>query len=118
MLAQAARCGVIAPALAMRLTEIAKGLFYKERTGEAILAAAAKAGLPTRALRDLADWLPHGLVNLKNRDAAAMVARIRTHLAAGPPPLAITYRLAETAAWRAALRLAEVRDGEDAPNPG
>ncbi len=98
-LAAAVGAGILTAAAAARLTGIAKSLFYKERTYPNILAA---AGLPELILKGLADWLPQGRIELKRRDAEAMLAAILTHLAAGAPKLRVTWRLAETAAWRAA----------------
>ena len=103
-LAEAARAGVIATAPAARLTEIAKRLFYKERSYAAMLDNAAAAGLPAAMLEAFADWLPQGRIEQKRRDAEAMIEAIRGHLAAGAPPLRVSWRLAETAAWRAARR--------------
>ena len=106
-LAEAARSGIIAPALAASLTKTAKALFYKERSYEAVMQCAA-AGLPEAALRDFADWLPDGRIDQKRLDADAMLEAIRSHLAAGSPPLRVSWRLAETAAWRAARQSAAV----------
>jgi hypothetical protein len=103
--AEATRCGVVAPELGGRLTDIAKALLYKKRTYEAVLEdAAAGSGLPARALRDLTDWLPSSRIDQKRRDAKAMLDAIRAHLAAAPPPLRVSYELAETVAWEAARR--------------
>jgi hypothetical protein len=55
-------------------------------------------------LRDLSDWLPSSRIDQKRRDAEAMLAAIRAHLAATPPPLRVSYTLAETVAWQAAHR--------------
>jgi hypothetical protein len=98
----AAAAGIIDTALASRLSRIAKALFYKERSYEAVLRAAAAAGLPSAALRRLAAWLPRGRVEQKRADAGAMLAAIRADLDAGIAPLRVSWRLAETAAWRAA----------------
>jgi hypothetical protein len=65
---------------------------------------AAAAGLPAAMLEAFADWLPQGRIEQKRRDAEAMIEAIRGHLAAGAPPLRVSWRLAETAAWRAARR--------------
>ena len=100
-LAEALRCGILAPDLSERLTGIAKALFYKERTYEAILQAAADRGLPAAALRAFADWLPSGRTDRKRLDAEAMLAAIRTP---GAPRLTVSYTLAETVAWEAARR--------------
>jgi len=106
-LAAALAAGVLASPLAETLTRIAKALFYKERSYKAMLDAAAADGLPARPLEDFAAWLPQGRVDQKRLDAEAMVAAIRAHLAAAPPPLRVTWELADTAAWREARRRAE-----------
>ena len=98
---------MLSPELAARLTGIAKGLFYKQRTYDAVLEAAAASGLPAAPLRDLADWLPASHIDQKRRDADAMLDAIRAHLAAAPPPLRVSYQLAETVAWEAARRCTE-----------
>jgi hypothetical protein len=108
--AEVARCGVLAPELAVHLTAIAKTLFYKKRTYEAVFAAATASGLPAAALRDVAAWLPAGRIDQKRHDAEAMLDAIRAHLAAAPQPLHVSYTLAETVAWEAARRAGE-RDG-------
>jgi hypothetical protein len=102
--AEAVRCGVLASEIAARLTDIAKALFYKNRTYEAVLETAAASGLPAAPLRDLAAWLPAGRIDQKRSDAEAMLDAIRAHLAAVPPPLHVSYTLAETVAWEAARR--------------
>ena len=102
--AAAVRCGVLAPEMEARLTAIAKTLFYKKRTYEAIFETAATSGLPKPPLRDFAAWLPAGHIDQKRRDAEALLAAIRAHLAAAPPPLRVSYTLAETVAWEAAQR--------------
>jgi hypothetical protein len=100
----AATAGIIDAALGARLTDIAKGLFYKARSYEAVLQAAATAGFPPAALSRLSTWLPQGRVDRKREDAEAMLAAIRAHLDAGVAPLRVSWRMAETAAWRVAAR--------------
>jgi hypothetical protein len=103
-LEKAARSGIVSAEIAETLTAIAKRLFYKERSWEAVLQDAAERGFPAAALRGLADWLPIGRIDQKGLDAQALLDTIRTHLAAGAPPLRVTYTLVETAAWEAARR--------------
>jgi hypothetical protein len=103
---EAARQGVFSSGIAAQLREIAKALFYKNRTDDALLRAAADAGLPAALLQEFAAWLPTGRIDQKRRDAEAMLDAIRAHLAANLPPLRVTYELAETAAWEAARRSA------------
>ena len=94
---EAARLGVLSPEIAAQLTAIAKSLFYKERTYDAVLQRAAASGLPATTLRDLAFWLPSNRIDQKRRDADALLA----YLAAAAPPLRVSYTLAETVAWQA-----------------
>jgi hypothetical protein len=105
--AEGVRLGIVKPDIADHLTGIAKALFYKERTYEAVIRAAEAAGLPSASLRDFGEWLRHERVDQKREDADAMLDTIRTHLAAGTGPMRATYDLADTVAWRAARR----RDG-------
>jgi hypothetical protein len=98
----AAEAGIIDAALAARLTGIAKTLFYKERSYEAVLERAAGGEFPAATLGRLSVWLPQGRIDRKRADAEAMLAAIRGHLDAGVTPLRVSYRMAETAAWRAA----------------
>ena len=105
----AASDGVIDADLAARLTGIAKRRFYQERGYEAVLKAAAADGMRPELLRRLADWLPAGRIDQKLADAAAMVAAIGDDLAGGMAPLKVTYRFADTAAWRAARRSVTAR---------
>ena len=103
-LEEAGRRGILPPDLAQRLTAIGKALFYKERTYEAILRAAAESGMPAPRLGDFSAWLPQGRVDQKRLDAEAMLEAIRGHLAADAPALQVGYELAETVAWQAARR--------------
>jgi hypothetical protein len=104
-LAAAVAGGILAPRIAAGLTDIAKGLFYKERSWDAVLENAASQW-PADPLLAVADWLPHGRVDQKRRDAEAMLAAILTHLASQPGPLKVTYELADTVAWQAVQRRA------------
>jgi hypothetical protein len=106
-LADSERSCILDPVSVASLIEITKSLFYKERAYPKILQIAAKQGFLRRQLRDFLVWLPHGRVDQKSKDAMAMLAAIRTHLAAGPLPLRVSYAFAHTAAWEIARRRAE-----------
>lgn len=101
-LASAARLAVIKSSDCARLTAIAKALFYKERSYAAMLAAARAAGVPEPALAAIVAWLPAGRIEQKRLDAEAVLDAVRAHLTAAPEPPGVTWRLAETVAWRAA----------------
>jgi hypothetical protein len=103
-IAEAERRGILAPQAAAHLTETAKALFYKDRTYDSMLRAAAESDMPNACLRDFTAWLPQGRVDQKRPDAEAMLAAIRAHLLSGAPPLRVTYELADTVAWQAARR--------------
>jgi hypothetical protein len=96
---------VLSPQSAAEVKAAAKALFYKDRAYGAVLQSAATAGVAAAELRRLTDWLPAGRVDQKRRDAEAMLATIRSQLATGASLLKVSYILAETAAWEAALRI-------------
>jgi hypothetical protein len=112
-LAETARVGILALGVAERLTEIAKSLFYKARTYDAVLYAAASSGLPSAALSDFTAWLPSGHIDQKRRDAEAMLGAIRARLVTETPPLCVSYELAKTVAWEAARRNAGEAAAQD-----
>jgi hypothetical protein len=85
----------------------AKRLFYKERTYDVVLAAAAAEGVPGPSLARLAAWLPTGQVDCKRLDALALVEAIAEHLARGVPPFKASFEFARTYAWEEARRRAE-----------
>ena len=95
--------GILDPAFAAGLTDIAKSIFYKERSWDALLRRAADA-LPPSPLADLAGWLRRGRPDQKRADALDTVAAIQAHLAAGVTPLSVTYRFHDTGYHQAAAR--------------
>lgn len=105
---QALRLGVVEPAFAAALVRIAKSLFYKDRTYDAILETATEHGLAAEALRRFAGWLPRGQVDQKRIDAAEMLQAIMAHLAGGVIPLQVSYQFAHTFAWEHARRRTEL----------
>ena len=88
--------------LAARLTEIAKGLFYKERSYEAVLQAAA-AGLPAATS---AGWRLgcRGAGGPEARRCRGDACRNRRASRRRRRAAARLLRMAETAAWRAAKK--------------
>jgi hypothetical protein len=103
-LAKAVADGVVDDWQASRLTEIAKTLFYKERSWDAILRVAAGRGPPPTPLNDFAAWLPGRQVDQKRIDALEMITAIRAHLAAGVTPFTVSYRFHDTGYHKAATR--------------
>src|SRR6185503_8566658 len=62
-LAAAAGAGVVAPATAQALVDLAKRVFYPERGYPRLLQDAADRGLPAGELAALERWLPAGRIN-------------------------------------------------------
>jgi hypothetical protein len=116
-LAAAVREGVIAPSLAVVLTDIGKSFFYKERTYDALFKRAAETRLPAAPLRALRTRLLQGRVDQKRDDAAAMVQAIRDSLAMGVSPLRVSYSFAATAMWENARAGMELPPQADARQP-
>src|SRR3984893_18404937 len=105
---RALQLGVVESALAPALVSIAKSLFYKDRTYEAILKTATEHGLAPEALHRFASWLPRGQVDQKRIDAGEMLQAILAHLAGGVTPLKVSYQFAHTFAWEQSRRRTEV----------
>jgi hypothetical protein len=105
---RALQLGVVDPMLAATLVEIAKSLFYKDRTYEEILRASSGHGLAQEPLRRLATWLSHGQVDQKRIDAEEMLRAMMEHLAGGVTPLQVSYQFAHSFAWEEARRRTEI----------
>ncbi|HEX7587606.1 MAG TPA: TfuA-like protein [Anaerolineae bacterium] len=101
---RAVQLGIVEPAFAAALIPIAKSLFYKDRTYEAILEIATEHGLAREGLDRFANWLPGGRVDQKRNDAVEMLEAIVAHLAGGVIPLEVPYQFAHTFAWEEACR--------------
>ena len=108
---EAERRGILMPELAAQLADIAKAQFYKDRTYAAVIREAAARGAPDTPLNDFSAWLREGRVDQKRLDAEAMLRAVRAHLAAGPPPLRVTFELGDTVAWQAARRRVDEATG-------
>jgi hypothetical protein len=105
---KAVDAGMLDRSLAGRLTEIGKSLFYKERSWDAILRAAAR-DLSPMPLDHLAAWLSTGQIDQKRIDTLEMIAAIRRHGIAGVFPLKVCYRFDATGYHRAAAGPAPLR---------
>jgi hypothetical protein len=105
-LAGAEREGVVDAPVRGALEQLAKGLYYPERSWPTLLGRAVDAGLPPEPLRRLRAWLPQGRVDQKRADALAMLRQMREYLAAHPEPKQVSYTLAQTDAWAEARRCA------------
>ncbi|WP_375767466.1 TfuA-like protein [Archangium gephyra] len=105
-LAAAGHEGVVDTRVGEALVQLAKRLYYPERSWPVLLGRAVEAGLPSEPLRRLREWLPRGRVDQKRADALAMLHQMREYLAARPGPKQVSYTLAQTDAWAEARRCA------------
>lgn len=107
--------GVVAALTREGLEQIAKDLPYRRRAYQAVLAAAAKAGLPADELKAFRSWLPTGRVDQKQADARLMLQVLRDELARGKAPERPPFHFEHTTLWEQASRAAAQR-GPLAPN--
>lgn len=95
------------------LTRLAKEMFYVDRCWPSIFRAARAEKIPEREIAALQRWLPEGRVDLKKRDALAMLALIRDHVERGLTRKEVRYPFQHTDAWASIARRAAM--GGEAP---
>ena len=83
-LVQAEADGKITRATREALTEIAKRMFYQQRSYSNLLKHPDVLKLNTAEIARFRDWLPDGKINQKLRDAEAMLGAVRTFMAEKP----------------------------------
>lgn len=103
--------GALNLVLAAHLAEIAKRVFYKDRSWDLVTRLGAESGISTATISHFAAWLRRGRVDQKRIDALAMITAIHTHLEAGVTPLDVSYRFHETGYHREAMRRSVNRAG-------
>ena len=112
---------VISPDVGTALEQMAKRLFYPERSYAGLLRRASESGLPGPELARLRNWLPEGRVNQKRADAVAMLRLIGRRLAEGLKPKRVSFSFEHTAMWESVLRqdrdLRTDREGESGGVP-
>jgi hypothetical protein len=92
---------IIGDAVAQLLVEIAKALFYPQRSFATILDLAAANGVSSTECARFRAWLPSGRVDQKRIDALAMLHAMRDFLAGGPQPMQVSYVFEESCYWEA-----------------
>jgi hypothetical protein len=101
-LADAAVAGVLAGEEATLLTRIAKSHFYKERTYNNIIKAAAKQGVNHSRLSMLEKWLEAHRVDRKHADALELVGTIFGRLNRHLEKKQVLYHMESTVLWKGA----------------
>jgi hypothetical protein len=107
--------GVLAAATGGALIDIAKSLYYKNRSYDRVLSAAADRQLPSDELARLKSWLPNNQVNQKRLDAIAMLRAIGEAHAAALAPKTVSYVFEHTMLWESVELQFAAEAGEDAP---
>ncbi len=102
-LAEAEAAGIIGSTSRTALVDIAKGLFYRDRTYRQLLGRAAGQSVPHDEIDALRAWLPGGRVDHKRADALAMLEAMRALLAADAGRMRVDYVLEWTEMWDAAV---------------
>jgi hypothetical protein len=103
-LARAQADGILDAAVASLLQQIAKDLFYPERSYARILELAAAEDAPLVQLEAFRHWLPQGAVNQKREDALLMLRSMRDFLESNPEPKRVSWTLEETDHWEVLKR--------------
>jgi hypothetical protein len=112
-LTSAEAAGVVSPSTRTALEQVAKELFYPERSFPRVLQEATARGLPAAELAKLRKWLPHGCINQKREDALAMLRVMRQELADSTEPKRVQFALEHTVAWDRLTSLAGSADHLD-----
>lgn len=103
----ATAAAVLTPASAAAIVTVAEGLHFKELTWPRLLADAGAAGEGAAAAA-LAAWLPAGRVDLKRRDALALLETVAAAVPGEGPR--IGFRFADSRHWRLAAAAFQRRD--------
>jgi hypothetical protein len=106
--------GVISSATSERIQGIAKEMFYPSRTYAAVIARGREMGVGWGELEAFSRFIPDGQVNLKRRDALAMLAHIRDQEDALTRPKRVSFAFEHTDTWEQAM--ADLGD-RDSPPP-
>jgi hypothetical protein len=100
---------VVSPSTRDRLIQLAKELYYPERTYHRILALGRAAQLPASELDALDAWLPSGRRDVKKADAFEMLRVMSTQADAMPSGKRVDYHFEHTEAWEQVRRQIERR---------
>jgi hypothetical protein len=98
-LTAAEAAGILSPATHAALLQIGRDLYYPDRSYPRLLQLGAARGAPSEELSALRNWLPHGQIHQKRRDALQMLRVMREHRAAHPEPKHVAFTLERTGYW-------------------
>jgi len=107
--------GVVPPATGAALIEVAKSLYYKNRSYDRVLADASARRLPGDELIRLRAWLPKNQINQKRLDAIAMLQAIKEAHAGAVAAKPASYVFEHTILWDAVERQFGAGEAGDPP---
>jgi len=99
----AVKASILGVAAGDTISLLAKAMYYKERTWNAILAATILNGVSARECETFRAWLPGGAVDRKRADALQMLREIRLLIRSGAPRFQPDFEFQETLDWNHAL---------------
>jgi hypothetical protein len=114
-LERACACHVIDAEVSTALVQLAKSLFYPDRTFDRLLLAGIEHGVSQEQCARLSAWLPTGLVDVKRDDAVEMLRRIEADRERSPEPKQVAYRFHSTTIWEQHCNSFDGRPVGDAP---
>lgn len=109
---------VISQATETALLDLAKRQFYAERSYPALLEQAAARGVDAGEVGALRDWLAHGKLDQKQKDAIALLTHVREWAAGDPPRKQVSFHFEPTDSWHEATQMALAEAASDlGPTP-
>ncbi len=114
-LQKAADQQIISPATHHTLKDLAKSLFYQQRSWETLFDHPGARAQPAAELNALRAWLPEGRIDLKRNDALAMLSAMSDLRRDDPEPKRVTYHFEWTEMWDDAARISSAA-GADPTN--
>ena len=100
--------GILSVDAARLLLQVARGLFYPQRSWPTLLEAAAQAGLDAAQGTALRRWLVAGRRSIKQEDARALLAVLAAHHRQAPGRKQVQFTLQRTSLWERARLHAEL----------
>jgi hypothetical protein len=91
--------GIIDKATEPALADVAKGLFFSDRTYAAVLTRARQLGFPKGEMNELDRWLRGSNKGQKRDDALRLLATMREFLETNPAPKKVDYVFEATETW-------------------
>lgn len=91
---------IISQRTALRLTEIAANMFFKDRKWPKVFTIASEVPIPNAQLMRLKRWLSSNHISQKEIDALAMIKRMRRDLVRQNPPSKNQFSFQHTGHWQ------------------